>query len=255
MRANYHTHTSRCGHAEGTDAEYARAAYEKGFEVFGFSDHTPYWFEGAYYSTMRMPREDLWDYAESIRKLQQEYAGKMDILLGLEMEYYPKYFEKTFSMAKQAGIRYLLLSQHWVGNEEGEPYSGRATVDEKHMDRYCGQLTDAISSGLFTYLAHPDLFNFVGEDAIYEKYMRRLCRAARDYDMPLEINFVGIRLGRHYPNPKFWRLAGEEGCKVILGGDYHDPADIGVKETEEKALRLVEQFGLDLQETVSIRTI
>ena len=42
MLTNYHTHTTRCGHAEGTEEEYILTALRCGFKVLGFSDHTPW---------------------------------------------------------------------------------------------------------------------------------------------------------------------------------------------------------------------
>ena len=44
MIVNYHTHTTRCNHASGTEKEYVEAAIETGLKVLGFSDHTPYPF-------------------------------------------------------------------------------------------------------------------------------------------------------------------------------------------------------------------
>ena len=41
MIANYHTHTWRCRHADGTEREYVETAIEAGFKILGFSDHTP----------------------------------------------------------------------------------------------------------------------------------------------------------------------------------------------------------------------
>ena len=38
---NYHSHTERCGHAWGTDDEFVLAAIDAGFQVLGFSEHTP----------------------------------------------------------------------------------------------------------------------------------------------------------------------------------------------------------------------
>ena len=38
---NYHSHTSRCGHAVGTDEEYVKAAIAAGYQKMGFSDHAP----------------------------------------------------------------------------------------------------------------------------------------------------------------------------------------------------------------------
>ena len=42
MLTNYHTHTTRCGHAEGTEEEYILTALRCGYKVLGFSDHTPW---------------------------------------------------------------------------------------------------------------------------------------------------------------------------------------------------------------------
>ena len=49
-----------------------------------------------------------------------------------------------------------------------------------------------------------------------------MCKQAAKLDLPLEINFLGIRGGRHYPTDLFWRIAGEEGCTAIYGFDTHD---------------------------------
>ena len=40
MIANYHTHTWRCRHADGTEREYVERAIEGGLKILGFSDRT-----------------------------------------------------------------------------------------------------------------------------------------------------------------------------------------------------------------------
>ena len=35
---NFHTHTARCNHAQGSDREMVLAAMEAGVQVLGFSD-------------------------------------------------------------------------------------------------------------------------------------------------------------------------------------------------------------------------
>jgi hypothetical protein len=91
------------------------------------------------------------------------------------------------------------------------------------LKQYCDQTIEALYTGLFTYFAHPDIMHFVGEEAIYRQQMRRICRAAKECQVPLEINLLGLYLQRQYPNPIFWELAAEEGCKVVLGVDAHKP--------------------------------
>ena len=38
MLENYHTHTTRCRHAAGSDEEYVRCAIDNGLQILGFSD-------------------------------------------------------------------------------------------------------------------------------------------------------------------------------------------------------------------------
>ena len=255
MIANYHTHTHRCRHAEGSEREYVERAIQRGLKIFGFSDHTPQWFPGTYYSTMRMFPEQLEDYCQTVRALQKEYAGRLEIPLGVEVENYPNIFGELMLRLRDAGIEYMLLGQHWIGNEENEPYSGRPTENARQLERYCNQVIDGMYTGLFSYVAHPDLLLYTGTPQIYDLHMRRLCKASVATDTPLEINLLGILTGRHYPHDRFWQIAAEEGCKVVLGIDAHVPEQITEPESEKKALEIVKAYGLRLLETVPLRKI
>ena len=255
MIANYHSHTTRCNHAKGTEAEFARLALERGLKIFGFSDHTPQYFPGDYYSFMRMRPEQLEGYCAAVRQLQKAYAGKLRIPLGLEAEYYPVTWKELLPRLQDAGIEYLILGQHWVGNEQNEPYTGHPTADEHVLKRYCHQVMEGLDTGVFSYLAHPDLMNFVGDRDVYRRHMKQLCRHARQTDIPLELNLLGIRSGRHYPNTEFFALAAEEGCKIILGMDAHEPKHIQETATEQAALEIIHRFGLQLLDTVELKPL
>ena len=255
MIANYHTHTYRCRHASGTEREYVEAALDMGLATLGFSDHTPYWFGCDYYSTYRMFPEQLSDYVETVLALRKQYAGKIEIPLGLEAEYYPAYFDEMLQKVRDAGVEYLLLGQHFGGNEIGEHYCGRPTADTDILRQYCHQAADALYTGLFSYLAHPDLFYYTGSPKKYREHMRVICRAAKDCGLPLEVNLLGIFSGRHYPNPLFWELAAEEGCAVILGRDAHSVQQILDRESEHIAREMIEKLGLTLVDTVQLRRI
>lgn len=255
MIANYHTHTARCRHASGTEEAYVQRALEGGLQVLGFSDHTPYWFPGDYYTHMRMYPQELDLYVNTVRRLQADYASRLEILLGLEVEYYPAYFDDLMARLRDHGIEYILLGQHWSGNEIDEPYNGRASDDVGKLSKYCDQVIAAMETGLFTYLAHPDLIHFTGDGKVYEQHMKRLCQAALDTGTPLEINFMGMREGRHYPNQRFWGVAAELGCPVILGCDSHTPQDAVDPASEQVALEMVKTFGLELLDTVPLKKL
>ena len=255
MIANYHTHTARCHHATGTERKYVENAIARGLQIFGFSDHTPQYFPGDYYSTMRMFPEELGDYCNDVRALQAEFAGKIEIPLGVEAEYYPVTWKELVPHLQDAGVEYMILGQHNTGNEYDAPHNSIATVDTSLLVCYCDQVITAMETGKFTYVAHPDFLNFIGDPKIYQQQMQRICKASIDTDTPLEINLLGVREHRHYPNLLFWEVAAQEGCKVVLGMDAHSPNVITNTQQEVDAMKIVQNLGLNLQQTVPLKAI
>ena len=244
MIANYHTHTTRCGHASGTEMEYAEAAVRAGLKLLGFSDHTPQIFPGDYYSNMRMRQELLEDYVQSVLAVREAYKGKLEVPLGVEAEYYPALFSDLLSLLRDHGVEYMILGQHYLDNEMGSAYAGKATEDPKLLERYCDQSIEAMHTGLFSYFAHPDLIRFAGEDDIYRRHVRRLCRSAKECGVPLEINLLGVRDERHYPRETFWEVAAEEGCTAILGVDAHSPETLLNTDAMRRGEELADRLGL-----------
>lgn len=255
MIANYHTHTWRCNHATDTEEEYVLCGLERGLKILGFSDHGPFYFPKDHDSYFRMKPEQLPGYVDTVLGFREKYRGKVEIPLGLELEYYPKYLPEILPVLKDAGIEYLLLGQHFIGNEIGEHYSGAATADVDILKRYCAQTADAMQTGLFTYFAHPDLLKFKGNDSDYRRHMRHICREAKSCGLPLEMNLLGFFKNRNYPDRRFWELAAQEGCSVVLGCDTHAAKHLLETDTEAKARKWIGELGLDLLETVALRPI
>ena len=255
MIANYHTHTQRCGHASGEDEEYAQSALEAGIEILGFSDHTPYFFPGDHYSRFRMRPEAFPGYCQSIERLKNDYRGKVEIHLGVEAEYYPALFPELLAYLQENGVEYLLLGQHYIRNEQDGVYSGHVTTDPEVLKTYCYQTMDAMNTGLFTYFAHPDLICFEGKKETYQQYMRQVVREAKSCNVPLEMNLLGIREDRHYPNSDFWEIVAEENCPVIIGADAHSPEVFQSTLAEEKALAWLKELGLTPMQTIPLRKI
>ncbi len=230
---------------------------DAGLRTLGFSDHTPYDFYdiGERSQPMRMKLSELRGYADSVRDLADRYRERIRILLGVEAEYYPRYFPRTLERLRDNGIEYIILGQHFLGNEIDDVYCGQPTDDPKTLERYVSQSVVALESGLFTYFAHPDLIFFTGDKEEYERQMRRLCRAARETETPLEINLLGIRENRHYPRESFWRIAGEEGNCAVLGCDAHRPENVVDVDGEKKALSMAARFGIPVLDSPAIRSI
>lgn len=252
MAANYHTHTWRCNHAQEGEENYIRHAIARGLKTLGFSDHTPYPFPDGYCSSFRMHTELLPDYCQCLTALQKKYAEQIEIVIGLEAEYYPKLFPQLLDLIRDTPVSYLILGQHFINNETDGVYSGKPTEDPSVLKRYCAQTMDAMQTGYFTYFAHPDLICFTGSDHVYRQEMGRLFREAKDCGIPLEINFLGLSTGRHYPSRRFLEIAAEEGCDMVFGCDAHQAEALSELESEEKALALVREYGLNVLKTVPL---
>lgn len=256
MLANYHTHTPRCNHAVGKERRYVERALEGGFKELGFSDHTPYFFgEPGYYSSFRMHPDELEDYVQTLLALREEYAGRIQIYIGLEAEYYPKYFLRLLEYMRQFPMDYLILGQHMLYNEEEGVASPRPTADEKLLDQYRGQTLEALETGLFSYFAHPDLFHFIGDEKVYDRHVRAICRRANELHLPLEYNLQGQRDRKHYPDPRFWRIAAEEGSEVVIGSDAHAPLMTWDPQSTAEAETFLQTLGIAPVQFVRLRPI
>ncbi len=242
---NYHTHTYRCSHASGTEREYIKRAVDNGVKFMGFSDHVPLKI-GNYESRYRVPEEKATEYVSFINKLKEEFKEKIEISVGFEMEYYPEYFNNMLQSVKKYGAQYLILGQHFLEEESKGGLPSTAKRDNIYdLKKYVSLVIEAMETGVFTYLAHPDVFNFSGDKNTYLKEMEKICVASKKLDIPLEINFLGIKGKRHYPNPEFWKSAGRIGCPVTFGFDAHDVNSAFDGESLIIAEEMVENYNLN----------
>ena len=246
MIYNYHTHTTRCRHAYDDDEEYIKSAIAGGIKYLGFSDHAPFIFPDGFESTYRVEVSKTDDYFSSLRSLRKKYVNEIDIKIGFEMEYYPAYFPAMYDLAVESGAEYLILGQHYIYNEHpnGVPSSVK-TENPDYLREYVDCVIGGIKTGVFSYVCHPDMVKYIGDEALYCKEMKRICEVSKEYETPLEINFLGIREGRIYPRDIFWQIAGEVGAPVTFGFDAHNKEAARDLESLSKATELVRKYGLN----------
>ena len=252
MRINCHTHTVRCGHAVGTDREYVETAIARGLSVLGFSDHVPMPFADGHESSYRVPIRLLEDYVTSVLSLKQEYQQQIEIKLGFEAEYYPDRFEAMLDLLRPYPVDYLLLAQHYNDSSE-RVYNTNPQSDGFALRRYTDRCLEAMQTGRFTYLAHPDLFHFTGNPHVYQREVTRLCKGAIEQNIPLEINLLGLREYRNYPSARFWEIAGALQCPAVIGCDAHSPADLADPENLREAEAFASRFGVHPMQDIPFR--
>lgn len=219
------------------DENYIVQAIEHGYKTIGFTDYV--FLPNYVQKGTRGNYELLDEYVQSINFLKEKYKGVVDVYSGFECEWLNVTFTQYYkNLLNNHIVDYLILGQH-AYFEEGEiKYYNRLSDPSLALKKYTKDVIDAMNSGLFTYLAHPDIF------MVYKKTWDEQCKncsikiinTAIKNDMPLEINMGRSRVGGYYfgkdvsnaeyPNIEFWRLAKKLGAKIVLGIDAHSPKDL-----------------------------
>jgi histidinol-phosphatase (PHP family) len=234
--SNYHTHTMLCHHAVGMPADYVAQAVKDGCSALGFSDHCPYPCEMSdYWPEIRMDITQVHQYTAAVKEAAA--TAPFPVYLGFECEWDAGY-KNWYSDALLGtyGARYLVFGAHWYTEGKQHIYV-QDISDTAALHVYTDQTIQGIRSGLFTFLAHPDLLmgGWKYWDREAESCLHAILQAAVDCNMPVEINGYGMvkepvitEYGSRfqYPIEEFWKIAAESGAEVLCNSDAHDPADV-----------------------------
>lgn len=245
MKTNYHTHTTWCDGA-ATPREMVEAAIAKGFGAIGFSSHAmlPGDMLAWPLTAEKLPR-----YAAEIRSLADEYAGRIDIRLGVEADYLPGEAYPTKAVYSAVKLDYMIGSIHFLRAPDG----AIASVDESpesfvedvraHYGGDCRAFAkayfaaerDMVRDCDFDIVGHPDLlrkFNsrlhWLDEDAPwYRAELEETADAIAASGKIVEVNTGGISRGwidDAYPSPAFRDMLRSRGVRFMLSADAHSAA-------------------------------
>ena len=233
-----HTHTTLCDGA-GTPEAMAAAAYAAGVRYYGFSGHSfsPNPADFGY----NLP-PDTTEYRQKVLALRDEYAGRMEILLGIEWD--------SWTAGEPEGYDYWIGSVHAVRDADG----GYCAVDNTpEIFRDCVErvfhgdalaMTEAYYRGVAemaarkpTILGHIDLVTkYIERAPLFDEASPRYRRAALDAlhavdpsATLLEINTGAMSRGwRSTPYPARFLLEAWRGMggRIIITSDTHHPDTI-----------------------------
>ena len=116
---------------------------------------------------------------------------------------------------------------------------------EEVWTRYFRALSQAAQSGLFDFLAHPDLVKKFGHipkgDLL--PYYREALDAIEASKMAIEVSTAGLRkeVAEIYPSVQFLKEAFRRKIPVLISSDSHAPVEVGHE--FQKALNLVKEIG------------
>jgi histidinol-phosphatase (PHP family) len=254
---NYHTHTYRCRHADGDVADYVAAALDAGLTELGFSDHLP--FPDGLWPETRMDLTEADAYRSAIAAATPAAAAAgLRLSAGFECEWRRDQADFLRALRDRFSLDFLVGGVHWIpSGGDWLPCTHITGADELAV--FTDLTVETIASGLFDFLAHPDLFcaRWPRWDAEAVACAKAIFSAAAAADLPLEINGYGFRKPwiasadghrPQYPFAPFWELAAGSGVRIIVNSDAHRPQDVAASLGDGRAL--AERYGLPIIERI-----
>lgn len=250
MKFDLHTHHFRCGHADGNIRDYIEAGLAAGLSVIGISDHTPYFGreEDQPFPRIAMGKQAFAGYIEEVLKLKQEYAGRIDVLLGIESDFFPEHLGAYRNTLNQYPFDYVIGSVHSVGEvsifnkNRWKGLSREEKVASK--ETYYELIRQSARTGMFQILGHIDAMkgNYPAfTDIPAAQAIDETLKTIAEHEVAIEINTSGkTKLsGGWYPDDSILERALHFGVSVTFGSDAHTPSRVG-DEWDEVARRLKE---------------
>ena len=240
-----HCHTRLCKHAFGEPDEYAAVALARGFKGITFTCHCP--LPDGFSANVRMAPDQFDDYVEMIAATRAAFAGRLDVRLGLESDFYPGVEPWLEKLHARVPLSHVLGSIHYqVSDYRKLYYTGDVNL---YQQLYYEHLALSAESGLFDTLAHPDLiknespaeWDFARMRPFIERALDRI--AATGVAMELNTSGVQKALPEMNPSPSQLALMRERGIPVVIGADAHVPERVG--DGYITALKLLEKVGYE----------
>ena len=253
-----HTHTTFCD-GKHSPEENVLAAIGGGLVTLGFSSHAPY---GEHDTEDCLSRENIRAYRDEIRRIQKKYSDRIEVLLGIEQDYFSPELEEQYD--------YIIGSVHYVKKDNAfipVDYSFDRlktgielyfSSDAKALCReYYRTVADIVNKTSCDIIGHFDLvskFNekhpvFDEDDRSYRGAALEAVDALLESDRLFEVNtgamFKALR-SCPYPAPFIVKRIADKNGRFIITSDAHDAGALtfGFSETVEylKALGVPETW-------------
>lgn len=258
---NYHSHSLYCDGRAGME-DFVRFALSEGFTSYGFSSHAPLPFSTAW--TMEWDRMD--DYLMEFRRLRAKYAGRIELYIGLEIDYLNEESNPSATRFRELPLDYRIGSVHMLYNDKSEVVDIDVPADafgqivdgqfggdlERVVRSYYGRLRHMLELGGFDIVGHADKMHYNAAcyrpglldepwyDTLVKEYFEDIAR--RGYQV--EINTKAYHdLGTFFPNVRYFPFLHSLGARVQVNSDSHYPERINSGRPE--ALQALKKAGYE----------
>ena len=244
IQADMHMHTWFSTDSEACPRDMADEAVRKGLKTICFTDH----FDK---DDLEWGEEGIFDvdaYFVEMQKLQEEYAGKLNIRIGIELglrTYLKDYYEE---LTKKYPFDFVIGSVHNVPykkDAEGnilytDPAAEKLFTDRTDKEAYRLMMETTLenvrTSDCFQTLGHLDYVVRYGKSrekeysyTDYADIIDEILKLLIEKEKGLEVNSAGLKYGLPFahPHPDVLKRYHELGGEIItIGADAHKPEHI-----------------------------
>lgn len=247
MLTNHHTHSH---YSDGSThpEEYILTAIDKGFDILGFSEHSPLPFVNSF--SFRKEKKE--EYIALMLSLKQKYASQIAVYSAMEMDYIPGMSENFSKVKAEYKLDYLIGSVHLVKPADSDELwftdgPDYLTYDKglnelfagdirKAVTTYFHQLNEMIESQHIDIIGHFDKIKmhnrdrfFREEELWYQSLVGETLDLLQDRDIIVEINTRGIYKKRSettYPGLDILKQIQKLRIPVMVNSDAHKPMEL-----------------------------
>lgn len=223
--------------------EFVERAIERGLKAIGFADHNP--LPDGLGANVRMAESELDDYVQCVLDLRRRYAGRIEVLLGLEMDFVEGLEGYLAGQVAGHPWDYIIGSIHYLDAECTQISWPKNFTGETAWlySRYFELVRKMVASGLCDIVAHFDVPKRSGRAHTEHQLgditltLKEILRAG----LCLEVNTSGYRhpeLARPdtYPTRTIIAEAVALGIPLAVNSDAHTPDDVALKFDEMEHL-------------------
>ena len=264
MLTNHHTH-SLYSDGSSQPEEYIIEAISKGFNILGFSEHSPLPFENKF--SFRKENKD--EYITLLQNLKQKYSSLISIFSGMEMDYIPGMSENFSKIKAEYKLDYLIGSVHLIRPQDSDELWFTDGPDfeiydqglnelfggdiKKAVTAYYYQLNEMVESQHIDIVGHLDKIKMHNHDRFfredetwYKSLVSETLDLIQDRDIIVEVNTRGIYKQRSettFPGFDILKQIKALRIPVMVNSDAHKPHELDL--AFEQGFSLLKAAGIE----------
>jgi histidinol-phosphatase (PHP family) len=195
-----------------------------------------------------MAKSEFPGYVSEMIELKEQYRGRIEILLGVESDFFPEHVQLYREVYAQYPFDYVIGSVHHSGGDRiFNRNRFKELLDEQRLEMketYYDLILQSARSGIFQILGHIDAMKvyFTDMGQVQTPAVDRALQGIAECGTAIEVNTSGVKTcGSWYPADDILERALFYGVDVTFGSDAHSPARVA--DDWEEARERLKQIG------------